>query len=62
MQSFTHYYIKKEILGDMNIKVLYGGSVKANNYQKILYANNVDGLLVGGSSLNLDEFNQILNF
>ncbi len=60
--SKTHYYIKKEILGNINTKILYGGSVKANNYKKILNANNVDGLLVGGSSLNLDEFNQILNF
>jgi len=60
--SKTHTYIKKEILGNKDTKVLYGGSVKANNYKKILYQNDVDGLLVGGSSLNLDEFNQILNF
>ena len=60
--SKTHHYIKKELLGNANTKILYGGSVKANNYKKILEANDVDGLLVGGSSLNLDEFNQILNF
>ena len=60
--SNTHKYIKKEILGNSNTKILYGGSVKANNYKKIINQNYVDGLLVGGSSLNLDEFNQILNF
>lgn len=60
--SNTHSYIKNEILGNNNTKVLYGGSVKANNYKKIINQNYVDGLLVGGSSLNLDEFNQILNF
>ena len=60
--SDTHHFIKNEILKNNNTKVLYGGSVKANNYKKILDAANVDGLLVGGASLNLDEFNQILNF
>ena len=60
--SDTHHFIKNEILKNNNTKVLYGGSVKANNYKRILDAVNVDGLLIGGASLNLDEFNQILNF
>ena len=60
--SDTHHFIKNTVLRNNNTKVLYGGSVKANNYKRILDAVNVDGLLIGGASLNLDEFNQILNF
>ena len=42
-----------------NIPVLYGGSVNADNYKEILTAN-VDGLLMGGVSLKLDEFIKIV--
>jgi triosephosphate isomerase len=37
-------------------RVLYGGSVKAANAQEILSLPEVDGALVGGASLNADEF------
>jgi len=36
--------------------LLYGGSVKESNAKSILDINGVDGLLVGGASLNVDEF------
>lgn len=42
-----------------NIQVLYGGSVQADNYSQFLKEKNIDGLLVGGASLKLKEFNQI---
>ena len=42
-----------------NVPVLYGGSVNADNYKEILTAN-VDGLLMGGVSLKLDEFIKIV--
>ena len=57
-----HNYIKGSILGDKNTKVLYGGSVKANNYKELINLTAVDGLLVGGASINLDEFNKIIEF
>jgi triosephosphate isomerase len=34
--------------------ILYGGSVNANNAQSLLSADGVDGLLVGGASLDAD--------
>ena len=37
-----------------DIPILYGGSVNANNAASLLAAENVDGLLVGGASLNAD--------
>jgi triosephosphate isomerase (TIM) len=37
-------------------RILYGGSVKPANAKEILAIDNVDGALVGGASLNADEF------
>jgi triosephosphate isomerase len=38
------------------VRVLYGGSVKANNATEILAQPDVDGALVGGASLSGEEF------
>ena len=54
-----HIFIKKEF---KNFKVIYGGSVKANNAKEILSLQSVDGVLVGGASLDAIEFNKIMNF
>jgi triosephosphate isomerase len=37
-------------------RVLYGGSVKPDNAKDILSLGDVDGALVGGASLNADDF------
>jgi triosephosphate isomerase len=37
-------------------RILYGGSVKPANAKDLLTVENVDGALVGGASLNADEF------
>ncbi len=42
-------------------KVLYGGSANASNAKEFLSQPNVDGLLVGGASLNAKDFNSIIN-
>jgi triosephosphate isomerase len=36
--------------------LLYGGSVKPSNAKDILSIENVGGALVGGASLNADDF------
>ena len=41
------------------IRVLYGGSVKAKNVGEIVAQPDVDGALVGGASLDADEFAQL---
>jgi triosephosphate isomerase (TIM) len=41
------------------VRVLYGGSVKARNVGEIVAQPDVDGALVGGASLNADEFAQL---
>lgn len=38
------------------IRILYGGSVKADNASQLLAAPNIDGALVGGASLKVEEF------
>jgi triosephosphate isomerase len=38
------------------LQILYGGSVKASNAKEILHTPNVDGVLVGGASLKVEEF------
>ncbi len=43
-----------------SIAILYGGSVKPNNAAEILREPHVDGVLVGGASLNADAFARIL--
>ncbi len=39
-----------------NIRILYGGSVKADNAAELFSMPDIDGGLVGGASLNTDEF------
>ncbi|MDR3151833.1 MAG: triose-phosphate isomerase, partial [Holosporaceae bacterium] len=42
--------------GETDCALVYGGSVKAKNAGDIVHCKNVDGLLVGGASLDIDEF------
>ena len=44
-----------------NIRILYGGSVKADNAKEILEKDNIDGALVGGASLK-NDFVAIVNY
>jgi triosephosphate isomerase (TIM) len=43
-------------------RILYGGSVKAANIAAFMREPDVDGALVGGASLDLDEFSSIVRF
>jgi triosephosphate isomerase len=55
----------REVHGDAaadGVRVLYGGSVKAANVAGIMDKGDVDGCLVGGASLQADEFGGICRF
>jgi triosephosphate isomerase len=41
------------------VRILYGGSVKAANAAELFGMPDIDGGLVGGASLNADEFGAI---
>ncbi len=43
-------------------RILYGGSVKSANVAGFLRSPEVDGVLVGGASLDVDEFSGISRF
>jgi triosephosphate isomerase (TIM) len=44
----------------MRVRIQYGGSAKANNAVELLSQPDIDGLLVGGASLDPDEFSKII--
>lgn len=44
------------------VRVLYGGSVKSSNVAGIMAKQDVDGALIGGASLDPDEFVGIVRF
>lgn len=43
-------------------RILYGGSVSSQNVAGFLRQPNIDGALVGGASLQADEFSRIVQF
>lgn len=44
------------------VRVLYGGSVKSSNVASIMAKPDVDGALVGGASLDPEEFAKIVRY
>jgi triosephosphate isomerase len=48
----AHAFVKSLL----DVPVLYGGSVKADNAAELLAQPAVDGALVGGASLDIDSF------
>lgn len=44
------------------VRVLYGGSVKSGNVASIMAQPDVDGALVGGASLDAEEFAKIVRY
>ncbi|MFC0682406.1 triose-phosphate isomerase [Lysobacter korlensis] len=54
-----------ELLGDETAaatRILYGGSVKSGNIAGFMRQPNVDGALVGGASLDIQEFSAIVRY
>jgi triosephosphate isomerase len=43
-------------------RVLYGGSVKADNIDTLMAQPDIDGALVGGASLQVESFVRIVKF
>lgn len=59
----VHQYIRATLLqchgASDSIRVLYGGSVKADNADAIFSLQSVGGALVGGASLDVESFGRI---
>jgi len=64
----AHSFIRGLIAGQFDlevseqIRILYGGSVKPDNVDELMAEDNIDGALVGGASLQADDFIRIMNF
>ena len=59
--AVMHAFIREELVrqfGDagQTVRILYGGSVKASNAVSLMAVPDVGGALVGGASLNAEEF------
>jgi triosephosphate isomerase len=65
--SVISQFIRKQMAGlfgetiAQDVRVLYGGSVTADNANDFFSQSNIDGALVGGASLKLIEFLAIVN-
>lgn len=62
----AHSFIRKQLAQMYDdqlaeeIRILYGGSVKPANAENLMNQDDVDGLLVGGASLNANDFLAII--
>ncbi len=63
----VHAFIR-QLLGELfspeiaqQMRIQYGGSVKPGNAKELLGQPNIDGALVGGASLKVDDFVAIIN-
>jgi triosephosphate isomerase len=57
----THAFIRSQLAArfaeiGQEVRILYGGSVKPSNAAALLTVEEVNGALVGGASLNAEEF------
>lgn len=57
----VHAFIRAQLseLGVPQVRILYGGSVKASNALSLFAMSDIDGALVGGASLVTEEFLRI---
>ena len=54
-----------EIYGEdvaQKVIIQYGGSVKSTNAKELFETSDIDGALIGGASLKVDEFSKIVNY
>ncbi len=47
-------------MDEQTVRILYGGSVKPSNVEELMSQNDIDGSLVGGASLNAENFAEII--
>jgi triosephosphate isomerase len=66
--SDAHAVIRKEIgvlfggAAAKSLRILYGGSVKPDNAKALMAQDEINGVLVGGASLDPESFAKIVNY
>jgi triosephosphate isomerase len=64
----VHAFIRNLLTEQFNetvaseIRIQYGGSVKPDNIRSLMDQKDIDGVLVGGASLDADSFTKIVKF
>jgi triosephosphate isomerase len=61
---FINSYIRKNYFKNEfnDVKILYGGSVTPSNIKDLMSISKIEGVLVGGASLNPESFELIVKF
>ena len=59
-KEYINSLYNNEVYDDINL--LYGGSVKPNNIKELLEQSSIDGVLVGGASLDSKSFAALINY
>jgi triosephosphate isomerase len=61
----VHAWLRKWVVDNVSpgvadtLRILYGGSVKGSNSAELAGQEDIDGFLVGGASLNAEDFLKI---
>jgi triosephosphate isomerase (TIM) len=61
VHAFMRGYLSERVQSGQNVRLLYGGSVKAANAAELMAVANVNGALVGGASLKAADFLRIID-
>jgi triosephosphate isomerase len=57
---FIREWLRKNITGSDNVRILYGGSVTPDNIENLISKPDINGALVGGASLKPDSFAKLV--
>ncbi len=61
----VHEFIRSNLVSwneaGQNTRILYGGSVNAGNAEQLFAQKDIDGGLIGGASLKIEDFTVIIN-
>lgn len=66
MAQEVHLLIRKWLIDNYatpfadNVSILYGGSIKPDNFEHLLDQPDIDGGLIGGASLRFDDYRDLL--
>jgi triosephosphate isomerase len=60
--AYIRELLRAKYGGDADlVRILYGGSVKPNNIKEYMAMPNIDGALVGGASLSVESYAELIN-
>ena len=64
VHAFVRNWVEKtfDAVAAKEVRILYGGSVKPTNISELMSMPDIDGVLVGGASLDADQFINIIHY